>query len=120
MPIARVERALACLVLAFALGAGAAGAAAAELGTLFSTPEERERLDRMRRGETADVAFAPARPREITGYVKRSDGRNTVWVDGIAVTPTDPKGGATLDPRSVRAYADRDDAALKIERKPAR
>jgi hypothetical protein len=115
MPIARVERALACLLLVAAAGAGAA-----ELGTLFNTPEERERLDRLRRGETVDRALAPARAREITGYVKRSDGRNTVWVDGVAVTVADPKSGAILDPRSVRAYADRDDAALKIERKPAR
>lgn len=115
MRTARVERLLACLLLAAAAGAGAA-----ELGTLFSTAEERERLDRLRRGETADRARAPAAAREITGYVKRSDGRITVWVDGVAVTLANPKSAAILDPRSVRAYADRDDAALKVERKPPR
>ena len=61
-----------------------------------------------------------ARPAPITGFVKRSDGRNTVWIDGTPVPVANPKAAAILDPRSVRAYADRDDAALKIERKPAR
>lgn len=115
MRTARVERALACLLLAAAAGAGAA-----ELGTLFNTAEERNRLDRLRRGETADRALAPGAAREITGYVKRSDGRGTVWVDGVPVTVASPKSAAILDPRSVRAYADRDDAALKVERKPPR
>lgn len=115
MRSARIERALACLLLAAAAGAGAA-----ELGTLFNTPEERDRLDRLRRGETADRALAPGGAREITGYVKRSDGRDTVWVDGVAVTLVNPKSAAVLDPRSVRAYADRDSSALKIERKPAK
>jgi hypothetical protein len=115
MRSARVERAAACLLLVAAAGAGAA-----ELGTLFNTAEERERLDRLRRGETPSSALVPGGARQITGYVKRSDGRNTVWVDGVAVTMANPKSAAVLDPRAVRAYADRDDASLKIERKQPR
>ena len=73
----RVERRLAALALALA----ALGAQAAELGTLFHTPQERERLDRLRRGEP-EVVVARRPPALITGIVKRSDGRNTVWIDG--------------------------------------
>jgi hypothetical protein len=76
-----------CLAAAACLAC--AIASAAELGTLFTTPEERDRLDRLRRGEPA-VAAAPgspdsARTPQVTGFVKRSDGRNTVWIDGVPV-----------------------------------
>ncbi len=87
-------------ILVLALGA----ANAAELGTLFLTPEERARLDRLRRGEppepiAAAVGGDPRTP-AVTGYVKRSDGRNTVWVDGAPVTTTkDPR---SLDPKTLR------------------
>jgi hypothetical protein len=90
-----VARAALLLLLAAALPAPAA-----ELGTLFHTPEERARLDRLRRGEPPEPVEAGARdPRTpaITGYVRRSDGRNTVWVDGTPVaTRNDPR---TFDPK---------------------
>ena len=116
MRIARAESLLAVLLLA-ATGAGAAG-----LGTLFNTPEERARLDRLRRGEAAPAELQAAVPgaRAITGYVKRSDGRATVWIDGVPVTLADPKAATALDPRTVRGYADREDNTLKIERRPPR
>lgn len=100
-------RARACLAaLVLALGAAPA-ATAAGLGTLFLTPEERARLDRLRRGEPAEpVAAAPAanpRTPAVTGYVKRSDGRNTVWLDGAPVTTTrDPRA---IDPKALRPEA---------------
>src|SRR5688572_5462970 len=56
------------------------------LGRLFYKPEERAALDRARRGipdtpnnKTTDT---PLREPTLTGYVKRSDGRSTIWVDG--------------------------------------
>ena len=116
MRTARAERALLALLLALAPLA----AAAADLGTLFHTPAERERLDRMRRGEpdrTAGAASPGAR--EITGYVKRSDGRGTVWIDGVPVQLAGPGAQKMLEPRSVRSYSDRDPDRLRIERKPA-
>jgi len=93
---------------------GPAGAAAVEFGTLFTTPEERARLDRMRRGEPAvatTLSGNPVTPPELTGYVKRSDGRNTVWLDGVAIPTRNPKAGVLLDPRKVR-----DDAARLPEK----
>jgi hypothetical protein len=109
-------------LIALALTVFATGAAAADFGTLFSTPQERARLDRLRRGEAAPEGAARLDPDRagITGYVKRSDGRNTVWIDGIAVTLANPRAEPLLVPNSVRGYGDRDDPSLKIERRPAK
>ena len=109
-------------VLALALCAPAfAIAAAATLGTLFHTPEERERLERIRRGEPESPA-APATggPPAITGFVKRSDGRHTVWIDGSPVTVRGTQAAPVFDTRTVRAYSDREEESLKIERKSPR
>lgn len=112
------------LVLALlAHAAIAAGAPPAELGTLFHTPEERARLDRLRRGEPSEppagaAASAPRTP-AVTGYVRRSDGRNTVWVDGTPVaTRNDPR---TFDPKVVtpRPAAPAAKAAKDADAKPA-
>ena len=90
--------------LAILLAAFASAAAAAELRTLFHTPEERARLDRLRRGEPVEAQAAPRAPHvpAVTGFVKRSDGRNTVWLDG---TPKALSGAASApytDPSKVR------------------
>jgi hypothetical protein len=56
-------------------------------GTLFNTQEQRERLDRVRQrgGVPEDEVVAAEEPERsvINGFVKRSDGRNTVWVDDV-------------------------------------
>ena len=99
----RVDR---LLVLAALLACGSLQAA--ELGTLFHSSEERARLDRLRRGEPATTASAspayvpdPVTP-EVTGFVRRSDGRNTLWIDGRPVATTNPKNAPLFDPRLVR------------------
>jgi hypothetical protein len=96
-----------------------AGAAEVPLGTLFHTPEERERLDRMRRGEPeSPQAATPGSAPSVTGFVKRSDGRHTVWIDGTPISVRGAQNAPVFDPRTVRAYSDREEDALKIERKP--
>ena len=107
--------ALAALLLAAAIAPAARGA---ELGTLFFTPAEREEMDRLRRGEPAQAA-APARDaggHAVTGYVKRTDGRATVWIDGRPISVSDPKAERLLDPRAVSAYS-RSADDVKLERK---
>ena len=106
-------------LLAIFLGCAAFAAFAAgteELGTLFTTPEERARLDKLRRGEPVDprtgLAAVPG-PRALTGFVQRSDGRTTVWIDGDAVTT---RNAPKIDPKSVREDA----GNVKLERKAAR
>ena len=92
------------------------------LDTLFHTPQERERLDRLRRGEAVAAPATsgePVRGREITGYVKRSDGRGTAFIDGVPV-PVDARGAPLLEPGAVRAYANRPSEDLRIQRKDPR
>jgi hypothetical protein len=116
---ARARRALAALALALA----APCALAVELGTLFNTPEERARLDRLRRGEP-DIPAASGETRTLnpilTGFVKRSDGRNTVWIDGAPVPVSRPGSGQLLDPRAVGSDERSLERTLKIERKTPR
>jgi hypothetical protein len=103
--IARLSAALAAIAWVLA-----AAARADELGTLFFSPEERARMDQQRRGELEPPpkastgegprAATPARPPVLTGYVQRSDGRDTVWIDGRAVAPTAPQA-RSLEPSRV-------------------
>ena len=110
----RTARASLAAALLCALGAAHG---AEPLGTLFYSPAEREQLDRMRRGEAVETpAGAPlAREHAITGYVQRSDGHGTVWIDGRAVRVNDPKAARAFDPHQVRAYS-RSADEVKIER----
>ena len=72
--------------------APAAPSAPAELRTLFHSAAEREELDRIRRGDPPEeVASTKRGPPVVTGFVKRSDGRDTVWLDGRAVTGAEAK-----------------------------
>ena len=61
----------------------------------------------------------PARRRELTGYVKRSDGRATAFIDGEPV-PVDPRNAPSLEPGAVRSFGARPSEDLRIERKDPR
>jgi hypothetical protein len=112
--------ALAALLLSLA---PMAAPASDEMGTLFYTPEERARMDKLRRGEAVERtpgAAAPASgPQALTGFVQRSDGRTTLWIDGNPVPLATTRSAPKLDPKSVRAYSD-DGESVKVERKTAR
>ncbi|MGQ0652883.1 MAG: hypothetical protein ACT4P4_11560 [Betaproteobacteria bacterium] len=87
-------KALALALACLALGSAAAGVAAQELGRLFITPEQREALDARRRARVPDKpAAAPvvvSPTTRVDGYVKRSDGPSTVWLNSEPV----PEHGA--------------------------
>ena len=117
------RRALAACAIAFAALAAPAAFAADELGTLFTTADERARLDRLRRGEplapAASIATEdPARPSEVTGFVRRSDGRNTIWIDGMPNVTRSRKADPLLEPGAVQGSAP--SPALRVEARPAR
>jgi hypothetical protein len=116
VPIDRASRA----VLAASLALLAPAVAAANLGTLFNTAEERARLDKLRRGEPQVVAQAGAGAASVTGFVKRSDGRSTVWIDGEPIAVNTRAAEPLLDPKSVRGYAPPPNETLKVERKTPR
>ena len=107
------RRMLAVLLLALATAA----AADDSLGTLFLTPQERARLDALRRGDAPATPGTPDAPRArdhaLTGFVQRSDGRTTVWIDGRPVS-IPARRVPPLDPRIVQ-----DDAGgngVRVER----
>jgi hypothetical protein len=90
--------------LLFLLGlwlAAAAGASGAqEFGRLFFTPEQRAALDARRKARVPDKpAAAPtvASPTtRLDGYVVRSEGRSTIWVNGESLQ--DGSAEALRDP----------------------
>jgi len=107
------RRVLAVLVLAAATSAGAAES----LGTLFLSAEERARLDTLRRGDVpAAPGAAPQRDHALTGFVQRSDGRTTVWIDGRAVM-VPARRAPPLDPRIVQ---DNSENGVRVERTETR
>ena len=73
-------------VLFLLIGIAAWGTCPAqELGRLFFTPEQRNTLDARRKARVPDkpAAAAVASPTtRLDGYVRRSEGPSTVWVNG--------------------------------------
>jgi hypothetical protein len=92
--------------LAIALLAFSAALPAQQLGTLFHSAKEREALDRHRRGEKAETGGQVVETREpvITGYVKRSDGKSTVFLDKRPYRTTSESIQRSLEPRIVERY----------------
>ena len=79
-------------------------AQAEPLGRLFLTPVERAQLDRQRAGmpETSAAGTSPRRAQaaRIDGFVKRSDGKTTVWLNGKA--EQDPTDGLRISAEAVQ------------------
>jgi hypothetical protein len=73
----------------------AAPAQAQELGRLFFTPEQRANLDARRKARVPDkpaAAAVVASPvTRVDGYVKRSAGPTTVWINGESVADNAPE-----------------------------
>jgi len=67
---------------------------AQELGRLFFTPEQRAALDSRRRARVPDkpaptpIAVSPIT--RLDGYVRRSEGPSTVWVNGTTLDDATP------------------------------
>jgi len=67
-------------------------ATAHQIGRLFHSPAERSALDAQRKAKPSQHSSAPKPPvalppTRLDGYVVRSDGRSTLWLNGHA-TPT--------------------------------
>jgi hypothetical protein len=90
--------------LLVALLALSATVAAEDLGTLFLTQKEREALDRQRRGESATQSTIERPDPVVTGYVKRSDGKSTVFLDKRPYQAANPRIQNLLEPRIIERY----------------
>jgi hypothetical protein len=110
-------RFLTCLLLLF-LGS----AQAQELGRLFFTPEQRAALDARRKARVPDrptITNTVSPTTRLDGYVKRSGGRSTVFVNGDPVL----EGGAeapVLDPerRGGRVPVTAGEGGPRVELRP--
>jgi hypothetical protein len=83
-----VKRALPALA-GILLATAAAAASAQELGRLFFTPEQRAELDARRKARVPDRPAAVVTESPSTtldGYVKRSNGKSTVFLNGEPIT----------------------------------
>jgi hypothetical protein len=69
---------------------------AQDVGRLFFTPEQRAALDARRKARVPDkpaaVPLIVSPTTRLDGYVRRSDGRSTVWVNGASVDDAAPQG----------------------------
>ena len=87
-------------LLGLSLTAAAGPCGAQEFGRLFFTPEQRAALDARRKARVPDkpaaspVAASPTT--RLDGYVVRSEGRSTVWVNGESLQ--DGSAEALRDP----------------------
>jgi len=89
------------LALAAALLAGAGTCGAQELGRLFFTPEQRQALDARRKARVPDkpAAVVASPTTRVDGYVKRSSGPDTVWVNGEPLPEQTPEAPRIDAPR---------------------
>lgn len=82
------------LLIALLLGLVPAVAAAQELGRLFFTPQQRSALDERRRARMPDKPAAAVVATPVTrvdGYVQRSGGPPTVWINGDPLSESAPE-----------------------------
>lgn len=82
----------------------AAAAGQDQLGTLFHTPKERDLLERLRRGEKVEAAAVTRPDPTVTGYVKRSDGKSTVFLDKQPFTVGNPQDNNLIEPGVVQRF----------------
>ncbi len=84
------------LIAIVALGLAVPGPASAQrLGRLFFTPEQRDALDARRKARLPDkpAAVVASPTTRLDGYVMRSRGKSTVWVNGEPIPEgTQPEG----------------------------
>lgn len=81
-------------LIAVLLALAPALAAAQELGRLFFTPQQRSALDERRRARVPDkptAAVVAAPVTRVDGYVQRSRGPATVWINGDPLSESAPE-----------------------------
>jgi len=71
---------LGAILLALAVDSAAASD---NLGRLFFTPQQRQDLDRRRQANIQESAVTTNSSVTVNGQVSRSNGKNTVWINGV-------------------------------------
>ena len=83
------------LVLALPATGIAAHFSENELGKLFTTPVQRQKIDAFRKGKSIGAVREQVSPSDvkIQGLVKRSDGKSVVWLNGQNTLNSSHVGG---------------------------
>ncbi len=66
------------------LACGGALAQESSIGKLFFTPERRAALDSQRRLDVRQARVIEGEKLSVDGVVRRSSGKSTVWINGVA------------------------------------
>jgi hypothetical protein len=114
-----MKRALLAFI-GLALGAAADPCAGQQLGRLFFTPEQRATLDERRKARVPDkpaAAVVASPTTRLDGYVQRSGGRSTFWVQGESL-PEDTPGSPRIDPARNTVSVPVSEAGARVRLKP--
>lgn len=94
---------------------------AESFGRLFTTPEQREALDRKRALNTLEAQHEPQESSiKVDGQVRRSSGKHTTWINGQAVTESARPEEAVFLPatketdRVIVEFADYPSATVRV------
>jgi hypothetical protein len=93
------------LLFGIALAAWVAAVHAQELGRLFFTPEQRAALDERRKARVPDkpaAVLVESPSTRLDGYVKRSGGKSTLFVNGEAIPEGAPTESMAIVPDRTR------------------
>jgi hypothetical protein len=107
-------------VVLLALILAAAAAEAQELGRLFFTPEQRAALDARRRARVPDnpgsIVAAPVT--RVDGFVKRSAGPSTIWINGEWTTESAPESPRIIEPAPAVSVSAGENGGGRVRLKP--
>ncbi|MDB5812673.1 MAG: hypothetical protein JWN94_4795 [Betaproteobacteria bacterium] len=101
---------------------------AADLGRMFFTPAQRATLDNARKqnirseisndGEQQSAAAPVAQNVSVNGFIRRSDGKNTIWLNSRAVTEQQPGSiNAAIGKTDDRVHLNVPDSGRKLDLK---
>lgn len=74
---------------------------ASELGKLFTDKNQRTQIDAARSGAASSSEPKKADKVEVNGYMKRSDGKNVVWVNGKNTLDESKFGNVKVYPKKI-------------------
>jgi hypothetical protein len=79
------------------------------LGRLFTTPQQRHKIDVFRKGSSTGITHERSSPTDVKvqGIMTRSDGKSTVWVNGKSTLDSNRVGGVNVKLNSLNHKTDK-------------
>lgn len=75
---------------------------AADLGKLFTDKSQRLQIDAARSGKSSASEPEQVNKVNVSGYMKRSDGENVVWINGGNTLDTSKVGSVKVYPQTIK------------------